>query len=136
MGNLSMKTILGRVIILVNDYDDAFAFYQKTFMCEKLFDATISENQRFLHIRFSTHDIAGIWLLKAESAQEKELVGKQAGAQPLLVIYTDNCEKLYRNVIENGVTILEEIQTEEGSIYFHFADLYGNRITVVELTES
>jgi predicted enzyme related to lactoylglutathione lyase len=42
MGNLSMKTILERVIILVNDYDEAFVFYQKAFMCEKLFDATIS----------------------------------------------------------------------------------------------
>lgn len=128
-----MKTTLGRAILLVNDYDEAFSFYQNIFFCEKLFDLVISEQQRFLHVKFSQDDTIGVWFLKADSAAEKALVGKQTGSQPLLVIYTDNCKKLYKHVLDNEVNILEEIQEEEGSTYFHCADLYGNRITVVEL---
>ncbi|KAF2514873.1 VOC family protein [Flavobacterium foetidum] len=128
-----MKTYLGRIIILVNDYDVAFEFYKNNFKCEKIFDQTVSENLRFLHVRFNGDVNSGIWFLKAETQEEKSLVGKQTSGQPLLVIYTDSCEDLYNSIKNNGVEILEPLVSDEGSIYFHCADLYGNRITVVEL---
>lgn len=48
-----------------------------------------------------------------------------------MVMYTDDCQALYQHVQQNGVEIIEEITSMEGSTFFHCADLYGNRITVV-----
>ena len=128
-----MKATLGRIVILVEDYDNAFEFYKNNFNCEKIFDSAVSENLRFMHIRFNGDESSGIWFLKAETEEEKSLVGRQTGEQPLLVIYTDDCNAFYNLVIENGTKILEPIESDGNSRYFHCADLYGNRITVVEL---
>ncbi|WP_336687859.1 VOC family protein [Chryseobacterium bernardetii] len=128
-----MKTNLGRVIILVKDYDEAYRFYQQNFFCEKLFDMKVSESQRFLHIRFCSDDHSGIWFLKAETAEQENMVGRQTAGQPTLLIYTDDCNGLYTHVQNNGVKIIEPIVISDSSNYFHCADLYGNRITVVQL---
>ncbi|RBL91129.1 VOC family protein [Chitinophaga flava] len=128
-----MKTTLGRSILLVDDYDQAFDFYRKNFFCEKLFDAETTDGQRFLHIRFSGDEQSGIWFLKADSKEQRALLGKQTGGQPTLVIYTDDCKGLFDHVKTNGLTIIEPMETAGGSTYFHCADLYGNRLTIVEL---
>ncbi|SFC57170.1 hypothetical protein SAMN05421747_11512 [Parapedobacter composti] len=128
-----MHIRLGRTIILVADYDEAFEFYRQNFFCEKLFDAVMPDGERYLHVRFQGDEQNGIWFLRADTAQ-KALLGNQTGGQPTLVLYTDECQKVYEHVLNNGVTILEPIKDAEGSRFFHCADLYGNRITVVQLT--
>lgn len=79
-----MKTSLGRVIIVVDDYDRALDFYQKNFFCRKLHDSTTPYGQRFLHIGFSEDDNTSIWFLKADSAEQKAKIGKQTAGQPTL----------------------------------------------------
>lgn len=128
-----MKVSLGRSILLVDDYDEALVFYEKIFYCEKLYDETVSDSFRFLHIKFNGDHNNGIWFLEAKTEAQRSLVEKQTGGQSLLVIYTDDCCELYEHVRLNHVTILEPIETTKGSRYFHYADLYENRITVVEL---
>ena len=128
-----MKTKIGRVIILVEDYDLAFDFYEKNFFCKKLYEATTPDGQRFLHISFSDDDGIGIWFLKADSLEQKDNIGKQTAGQPTIVIYTDDVEELYRHLQNNGVKIIEELVSTSESKFFHCLDLYGNRITVVQL---
>jgi len=128
-----MEASLGRVILLVDDYDEAYNFYHKNFFCIKMYDQNTSEGQRFLHIRFNESDQAGVWFLKAESSQQRKLVGRQTGGQPTLVLYTADCHRFYQHLQDNGVTIVEPITTALNSTYFHCQDLYGNKIIVVEL---
>src|SRR3989339_1876509 len=123
-----MKIRLGRVIILVEDYDKAFEFYEKNFFCKKLYEATTPDGQRFLHISFSDDDGIGIWFLKADSLEQKDNIGKQTAGQPTIVIYTDDVEELYRHLQNNGVKIIEELVSTSESKFFHCLDLYGNRI--------
>lgn len=130
-----MKTTLGRTVILVEDYDEAYAFYHKNFLCHKIYDQTMPGGQRYLHIAFSEQDNSGIWFLKAESGKEHQKTGHQTGGQPTLVIYTDDAEGLYQHLVDNKVTILEELVSSPESKFFHSLDLYGNRLVVVELIE-
>jgi len=130
----NMQTKLGRVIILVNDYDEAYQFYQKNFFCKKIFESATPDGQRFLHIGFTESDSVGIWFLHADTTEQKAKVGKQTAGQPTLVIYTDECERLYKHLQNNGVTIIEKPVTTPDSKFFHCLDLYGNRLTIVELT--
>jgi predicted enzyme related to lactoylglutathione lyase len=128
-----MKTKLGRAVILVDNYDLAFDFYEKNFSCKKIFDMTNPQGQRFLHVAFSGNDETGIWFLKADSPLQQKLIGNQTGGQPTLVIYTNDIEELYHHVKSNGVTITEALVSGRDSKFFHCLDLYGNRLTIVGL---
>jgi predicted enzyme related to lactoylglutathione lyase len=126
-----MQTKLGRVVILVDDYDKAFEFYEKNFFCKKIYDST-ANGQRYLHIAFSDNEGLGIWFLKADDKQ-KEKIGTQTAGQPTLVIYTDNIQELYKHVQSNQVRVIENLVSTADSKFFHCLDLYGNRLTIVEL---
>src|SRR5687768_9952012 len=110
-----MNTKLGRVIILVNDYNKAFEFYEKIFSCHKIFDEAGPQGQRYLHVGFSNDDKVGVWFLKADTSVQQLLVGNQTGGQPTLVIYTDDIEELYRHAQANQVNITEPLVSNRDS---------------------
>jgi predicted enzyme related to lactoylglutathione lyase len=128
-----MKNYLGRMIVLVEDYDQAFTFYSKNFGFEKIFELTTDVGQRFLHIGSGGTGEAGIWFLKAEGKLQQSKVGSQTGEQPAMVIYTSNLHALYMQLSNNGVRIKTEPVITPGYSFLHCYDLYGNEIVVVEL---
>ena len=128
-----MKTELGRLVLLVNDYDEAFEFYQKNLGCKKFFDLIDSRGLRYLHVGFHSESSAGIWFLKAESEEEKERVGNQTSGQPVFVIYTDAFDEHLETLIKNEVTIVREPEITEEYMLLSFLDLYGNVIVLVQL---
>ena len=125
---------LGRVIILVHDYDEAFAFYEKSFGFKKIVDYTTQSGQRFLHIGADSKNETGIWFLKADTQEQRSHVGNQTSGQPTLVIYTSSLETLHRNLERQGVQIKVEPAVTRDYKFFHCYDLYGNEIIVVQLT--
>jgi predicted enzyme related to lactoylglutathione lyase len=127
-----MQTKLGRAVILVEDHDKAFEFYERNFSCWKLYDEVQPNGVRLLHIAFSADKNTGIWLLKAEGNDQKNKTGKQTEGQPTLVIYTDDIEELYYHVQGNGVQIIQTLAVARENKFFHCLDLYGNKLTIVE----
>lgn len=128
-----MKIEFGRIVILVNDYDEAFKFYEENFGCKKFFDLTDNSGQRFLHISFGSESTAGIWFLKAETEEQKSRVGYQTGGQPALVLYTDSFESLVEKLVSNQIKITKETEITDEYISLSVLDLYGNEIVIVEL---
>lgn len=126
-----MDLKFGRITILVNDYDEAFEFYERVLNCKKFFDIT-ENGKRFLHLSLNSNDKTGIWLIKAETAEQKERVGNQTSGQPAFVLYTENADELYKHIIDNKVTIVRELAENQESKFFHILDLYGNEIVLVE----
>jgi predicted enzyme related to lactoylglutathione lyase len=127
-----MKNTLGRVVILVRDYDEAGAFYEKALGFHKHYDATLN-GQRYLHLVPSSGELSGVWLLQAMGAEQETLVGRQAGEQPLLVLYTDSFDTYHRQLLDHGVTISQEPVITPEATFLHFRDLYGNDIVLVQL---
>ncbi len=128
-----MKTDLGRVVILVNDYDEAFEFYKENFNCKKFFDITQFDGKRYLHISFGGESRAGLWFIKAETEEQKSLVGKQTAGTPLLVMYTDSLEEMTESFSEKGVKFKTEPIITDDYMSVHVYDLYGNEIVFVQL---
>ncbi len=126
-----MNISLGRVIILVKDYDDALEFYKKNLSCKVIMDSTNEAGQRFVHTGFGDTTETGIWFLKADTDEELQRVGHQTGGQPMMVLYTDAFDNVYARLRENNVTIYREpVDTPEYKC-LHFLDLYGNEIVLV-----
>jgi predicted enzyme related to lactoylglutathione lyase len=128
-----MKNYLGRIIVLVHDDEEAFAFYAKNFGFTTLFDVTTDVGQRFLHIGTDPGDSLGIWFLKAEGKEQLARVGNQTSGQPAMVIYTTSLQELYQQLKGNNVKIKTEPVFTPGYSFLHCFDLYGNEIVVVEV---
>jgi len=128
-----MKTELGRVVILVNDYDEAFKFYEQNLGCKKFFDLTDDKGQRYLHIGFDSESRAGLWFLKADTEEQRSRVGSQTGGMPVFVLYTDSLEEIMNNLISNEAKIVRGPEIAEDSASINILDLYGNEIVIVQL---
>lgn len=131
-----MINSLGRTTLLVRDYDEAVAFYRDRLGFEVLHDDT-TDGQRYLHIGVPGQPGAppvGLWLLQP-ALGDAELVGRQAGSQPFLILYTKNCTETVKRLEDEGVTIQRQPVTVDGATFAHIADLYGNRIVLVELLQ-
>ncbi|SDP47905.1 hypothetical protein SAMN05428975_1388 [Mucilaginibacter sp. OK268] len=129
---MEIKNHIGRLIILVNDFNDALNFYQNNFNAKVLVDYTVAEGQRFLHIGFDTADAIGIWFLKNESNNHQR-VGNQTAGEPTFVMYTNALDALYQKLLTNGVKIKLQPVYADAYSFFHCYDLYGNEIIVTEL---
>ena len=130
-----MKNYIGRIIILVDDYETASAFYEHNFGFKRIFDVATDVGQRFLHIGTDALDSLGIWFLKAEGKEQQEKIGNQTGGQPTMVIYTTSLTGMYDKLLQNNVKITVSPVLTPGYKFFQCTDLYGNGIVVVELSE-
>lgn len=130
-----MIQALGRTVLLVHDYDEALAFYRDTLGFHPLHDVTSPDGQRFLHVGMPGQGgtpPVGLWLLQPGGGDEG-LVGRQAGGQPLLVLYTADCRGACERLEARGVRFKTPPAEADGATFAHFLDLYGNEIVLVEL---
>jgi catechol 2,3-dioxygenase-like lactoylglutathione lyase family enzyme len=125
---------LGRVVVLVDDPDAALAFYRDALGFRVLHDQT-TDGYRYLHIGVPGQAAVGIWLMTATSDQERDMVGRQCGGQPLLVLYTCDLDAVRKHLLGQGVRVWNE-REDADSRSLHLADLYGNVIIVAQLLGS
>ncbi|GAB2899952.1 VOC family protein [Microbulbifer echini] len=126
-----MNTI-GRLVILVRDYEEAITFYRDKLGFEVFVDSEES-SLRFVHLRLPQQKDMGIWLLKASSSAQRDQVGRQTAGEPCAVIYTNNFDFDYRRLSENGVHFTKPRCADTNAEFGHFVDLYGNEFVLVEL---
>jgi catechol 2,3-dioxygenase-like lactoylglutathione lyase family enzyme len=122
---------LGRVVLLVEDQEKALAFYRDVLGFETLHDKNVA-GLRYLHLGVPGQRSAGIWLMPPMTDEERGLVGRQAGNQPFLVLYTDDIDDVRRQLAAHDVDVWAE-RTDDSSRSLHFRDLAGNVIVAAEL---
>lgn len=122
---------IGRFTLLVRDYDEAKSFYVNQMGFEVITDKP-AEPHRFVHLGYESQFPVGLWLWEADE-ESMHLVGNQAGAHPLLVMYTKDCVTDFFEMRDRGVEFLSEPTQTDTEIYVHAQDLYGNVIVLVEM---
>ncbi|MEU7725575.1 VOC family protein [Streptomyces sp. NPDC040724] len=130
-------TALGRTVVLVADAEAALAFYRDVLGFVVLHDRT-ADGYRYLHIGLPGSTglpAAGLWLMPAGTARERDLIGRQCGGQPMLVLYTDDVRGTGTHLRAHGVRVCNERVGDAGRS-LHFADLYGNVIVAAQLPSS
>ncbi|MBE3010185.1 VOC family protein [Microbispora sp. NEAU-D428] len=127
----SLFSAIGRMVVLVDDPDEALGFYRDVLGFAVLHDY-VADGYRFLHIGLPGQEGVGLWLMPITSEQQRELIGRQTGGQPLLVLYTADLDVVAKRLREHGVRVWDE-REDPDSRSLHFADLYGNVIVVAQL---
>jgi len=123
---------LGRLVLLVNDYDTAISFYQDKLGMEMSVDMPVGQ-QRYVHLRLPEQPSVGVWLLQALTQAQRDRVGDQTGGQPVGVFYTDDVLRDHGRFVAKGVRFTKEPVQDDTTVYAHFIDLYGNEFVLVQV---
>jgi catechol 2,3-dioxygenase-like lactoylglutathione lyase family enzyme len=130
-----MTQTLGALTLLVQDYDEAIAFYVGTLGFELLEDTRLDATRRWVRVRpRGKADAAGPSLILARAATPEQLarVGDQTGGRVFLFVETDRFREDYERWRARGVRFLELPREEPYGTVVVFQDLYGNRWDLIQ----
>ncbi|MER6361694.1 VOC family protein [Kitasatospora sp. NPDC001527] len=129
-------TAVGRTVVLVEDAEAALAFYRDGLGFTVLFDGDLG-GYRLLHVGPAGGPAGGagtgLWLMPAESAQARAAVGCQTGGMPLLVLHTDDLDRVAARLARLGVATRPGVPDGGPGRSLHFRDLYGNELIAAQL---
>jgi len=116
---------LFQVALVVSDYDEAIEFYTKKLHFILKEDTRMSETKRWVVV---TPPGSGCSLLLAKAANDEQQtrVGNQTGGRVFLFLHTDNFDRDYLNLQQQGIKIVRARSEEAYGTVAVFEDLYGN----------
>jgi catechol 2,3-dioxygenase-like lactoylglutathione lyase family enzyme len=131
-----MKQAIVHIALLVDDYDEAIAFYTRTLDFELLDDTYQPEqDKRWVVIAPPGGSGTTILLAKASKDEQRPFVGNQAGGRVFLFLNTDDFWRDYEAMRERGVNFVREPKEMDYGTVAVFSDLYGNLWDLLQLRE-
>lgn len=127
-----MNRRLVHISLLVDDYDEAIAFYTQKLDFELLSDEKLSETKRWVLVKPKGSGDCAILLARAEGELQRTFVGNQSGGRVFLFITTDNFDRDVVNLRTRNVKIVREPSDEVYGRVMVFEDLYGNKWDLIE----
>jgi catechol 2,3-dioxygenase-like lactoylglutathione lyase family enzyme len=127
-----MNQRLAYITLLVDDYDKAIDFYTSKLNFKLIEDTTISETKRWVLVKPDGSGGCCLLLAKAANEQQKSIIGNQTGGRVFLFLHTDNFQRDYQNLLNNGIKIVREPVEEKYGIVAVFQDIYGNHWDLIE----
>jgi catechol 2,3-dioxygenase-like lactoylglutathione lyase family enzyme len=121
-----MKQHIAHIALVVNDYDEAIAFYTQKLHFTLLEDTVLSDVKRWVMVAPPGATECCLLLAKAATEEQRSRVGNQTGGRVFLFLHTDDFERDYQNLRTNNIEIVREPVTEAYGRVAVFADLYGN----------
>ncbi len=117
--------------LVVDDYDDAIAFFVGTLGFVLTEDTDLGGGKRWVVVRPDPSG-TGILLAKADGDRQAAAVGMQAGGRVSFFLYTDDVERDVEAWTARGVRFIDTIRSEEYGKVTVFLDLYGNPWDLIE----
>ena len=127
-----MKQHLTHIAIVVDDYDEAIAFYTQKLKFTLLEDTVLSDTKRWVLVRPQGASECSLLLAKGVNEAQKSRIGNQTGGRVFLFLHTDNFERDYQNLIDNDIKIVRQPIFEDYGTVAVFEDLYGNLWDLIE----
>lgn len=127
-----MKQHIAHIAIVVDDYDDAIAFYTQKLHFTLIEDTVLSETKRWVLVAPPGSKECCLLLAKAANDEQKSRVGNQTGGRVFLFLHTDNFERDFQNLLHHNIKIVREPNSEVYGTVAVFEDLYGNLWDLIE----
>ena len=121
-----MNQRIFQIALVVNDYDEAIAFYTQKLNFTLVEDTVLSETKRWVVVQPKGEDVCSLLLAKAANQTQQSRVGSQTGGRVFLFMHTDDLWRDYNNLLVNNITIIRTPSDEVYGTVAVFADLYGN----------
>ena len=127
-----MKQYIAHVALIVDDYDEAIAFYTQKIGFELIEDTKLNAEKRWVLVKPKGATETAILLAKASNTEQESRIGNQTGGRVFIFLYTDNLWRDYHIMIEKGVKFVREPKEEIYGTVAVFTDLYGNQWDLLE----
>jgi catechol 2,3-dioxygenase-like lactoylglutathione lyase family enzyme len=134
--NTAIKQRIANIALVVEDYDDAIAFYTEKLNFHLMEDSDLGGGKRWVQISPPNANGTNILLAKASNEQQSQAIGNQAGGRVFLFLQTNDFWRDYQQMIQRGVEFIEEPRVEEYGTVVVFKDLYGTKWDLLELHET
>ena len=121
-----MKQELAKIALVVNNYDEAIAFYTQKLNFTLIEDTRMSDTKRWVVVAPPGATGCQLLLAQASTPEQANRVGNQTGGRVFLFLHTDDIHRDYQNLVAQGITIIREPSKEPYGSVLVFADLYGN----------
>ena len=128
-----MSQYLGLVSVVVQDYDEAIAFYVGKLgflLDEDTYQA--AQNKRWVVVSPPGARESKILLARSTNDHQASRVGDQTGGRVFLFLYTDDFWRDFNAYKARGVVFVHEPKTEDYGIVAVFRDLHGNQWDLVQ----
>lgn len=128
-----MNQSIVHIALVVNDYDEAIDFYTKKLHFELVEDTYQPEqNKRWVVVSPPGSNGTTILLAKATKKVQESFIGNQAGGRVFLFLGTDNFDRDYSEIVNEGVEFVRPPKVQEYGKVAVFKDLYGNLWDLIE----
>jgi catechol 2,3-dioxygenase-like lactoylglutathione lyase family enzyme len=121
-----MNQRLTHVALVVADYDEAIDWYTKKLGFKLIEDTLLSEVKRWVLVQPPGEGSCQLLLAKAATEEQKSRVGNQTGGRVFLFLHTDDFDRDFENLRQQGIKIVRGPSVEEYGKVLVFEDLYGN----------
>ncbi len=122
-----MPQHLALVCIVVNDYDEAIAFYTEKLGFSLVEDTyQPAQDKRWVVIAPPGAKESRILLARASNDRQRARIGDQTGGRVFLFLYTDDIWRDFNAYNGRGVNFVQDPRTEGYGTVAVFQDLYGN----------
>ena len=130
-----MQQRIAQLALLVNDYDEAIAFYSDKLQFRLVEDTVLSPTKRWVVMAPPGSSNTYLLLARAANVEQRSRVGNQTGGRVFLFLYTDDFHRDYQRMLAAGVNFVREPAVEPYGTVAVFEDLYGNLWDMIEPTE-
>jgi catechol 2,3-dioxygenase-like lactoylglutathione lyase family enzyme len=127
-----MQQKITHIALVVDDYDEAIAFYTQKLHFDLIEDTVLSDKKRWVLVAPKGSKECKLLLAKAATDEQRSRIGDQTGGRVFLFLYTDNFQRDYQNLLKQNITIVREPVVESWGKVAVFADLYGNLWDLIE----
>ncbi len=129
---LMMNQHIAHIALVVDDYDEAIAFYTQKLNFTLIEDTQLSETKRWVKVMPEGNGQCCLLLAKAATDEQKTRLGNQTGGRVFLFLYTDNFWRDYNNMLEHKINFVRPPEEQPYGTVAVFEDLYGNLWDLIE----
>lgn len=124
---------IGNIALVVDNYDDAIAFYTTKLQFTLVEDTDLGGGKRWVQVSPPNSTGTNLLLAQASNAEQQQAVGNQTGGRVFLFLQTNDFWRDYERMKANGVIFNEEPRVEAYGTVVVFQDLYGNKWDLLQL---
>jgi lactoylglutathione lyase len=125
--NNTIEQQISNIALVVENYDDAIAFYTEKLRFTLVEDTDLGGGKRWVQIAPPNSKGTSLLLAQASNDEQRQAVGNQAGGRVFLFLQTNDFWRDYDLMKNQGVVFDEEPREEPYATVVVFQDLYGTK---------
>lgn len=130
-----MHQRIAHIALVVDDYDEAIAFYTSRLDFELLEDTPLGKEKRWVVVAPPGAKECTLLLARADGPRQSAAVGNQSGGRVFLFLFTDDFWRDYEKFVARHIKFVRPPTVYDYGTVAVFEDLYGNMWDLLQPTE-